>query len=452
MQTRYLIVGAGPTGLGAANRLLELGEDRFLVLEKSSSVGGLAGSIKDSAGFTWDMGRHVLVPRHEYVRSLIDDLLDGDFLEHDRKALVRCLDSWVPCPFQDNIRHLPPEPQWECVRGLLPETDIEPRPPGNFRQWIYKTFGLGVAKYFMLPYNSKLWCSPLDEMDYAWAEGMISAVSVERALKNLILGRSNAARGPDGAFRFPYFGGTGEIFRRLAKRMGDKVVIGSEIVRIDRITRKARTAHGREFFFENLLYTGPLDRLAADILADTPAPVRRAAEDLEHTGAVVCGIGLKGVRPDEACWMYFPEPDSPFYRVTNFHSFSPKNVPSRDKFRAFMTETAFPGGQEPPGEAWDSAFRGLSNAGLLNAYDRERIADKHEAVLDYAYPVPTLARDAALRTIQPFLEDAGIFSRGRFGGWKYETGSMDQSVMQGVEWAERMVLGQNETIYSVEKL
>ena len=43
--------------------------------------------------------------------------------------------------------------------------------------------------------------------------------------------------------------------------------------------------------------------------------------------------------------------------------------------------------------------------------------------------------------------DLRAVMRGRFGGWKYEVANMDHSVMQGVEWAERMVLGQEERTY-----
>ena len=70
-----------------------------------------------------------------------------------------------------------------------------------------------------------------------------------------------------------------------------------------------------------------------------------------------------------------------------------------------------------------------------------------EMNVEYGYPVPTLGRDSALAVVQPWLEERRVYSRGRFGGWKYEVANMDHSVMQGVEWAERMVLGREERTY-----
>jgi len=67
---------------------------------------------------------------------------------------------------------------------------------------------------------------------------------------------------------------------------------------------------------------------------------------------------------------------------------------------------------------------------------------------EYGYPIPCLDRDRILTMIQPYLEDRNVYSRGRFGGWKYEVGNMDHSLMQGVEWVERMVLGKKECTYT----
>jgi len=36
------------------------------------------------------------------------------------------------------------------------------------------------------------------------------------------------------------------------------------------------------------------------------------------------------------------------------------------------------------------------------------------------YPTPTLERDGVLKQVLPKLQEMGIYSRGRFGSWKYE--------------------------------
>ena len=59
--------------------------------------------------------------------------------------------------------------------------------------------------------------------------------------------------------------------------------------------------------------------------------------------------------------------------------------------------------------------------------------------MPYSYPVPTLGRDAALAVIQPWLTEHDIYSRGRFGAWRYEIGNTDHSVMMGVEVVDHLL-------------
>ncbi|MBU4191193.1 MAG: amine oxidase, partial [Proteobacteria bacterium] len=141
----------------------------------------------------------------------------------------------------------------------------------------------------------------------------------------------------------------------------------------------------------------------------------------------------------------------PFYRVTNFHNYSPNNVARPGQQLAFMCETSYSAHKrERLDELMDRTIEGLVNTSMLDA---ARVADVHtrwETTVDYGYPVPCLERDDALKVIQPRLEAKDIYSRGRFGGWKYEVGNMDHSVMQGVEWADRMLSGAPETTYRWE--
>ena len=87
---------------------------------------------------------------------------------------------------------------------------------------------------------------------------------------------------------------------------------------------------------------------------------------------------------------------------------------------------------------------GLVNSGMITERQRDDIVSTWLHDILYSYPVPTLRRDEALSIIQPFLESHNIYSRGRFGAWKYEVGNMDHSFMQGVEAVERMIEGKAE--------
>jgi len=453
MKTTYLIIGAGPTGLGAGWRLKELGVNDFLILERSSHVGGLAASFRDNAGFTWDVGGHVVFSHYEYFDRLLDGLLGSDYLEHQREAWIRMAGTWAPYPFQNNIRYLPPKERWRCVQGLLRAREAqEEGRPANFREWILRVFGQGIAELFMLPYNYKVWATRPEDMDFGWIGERVSVIDLERVLKNIVLELDDVSWGPNNTFKFPLYGGTGEIFRRLGKRLSENILIGQEVVRLDPVAKQATIKGGEVVEYETLLSTGPLDRLVLDQIQSPPDAAIRAAGELTHNGVWIGGVGVRGHVADSKCWMYFPESNCPFYRVTNFHNYSPKNVPHQDKddrYRAFMAEVSFSRDKQEDLDAlMDRTVDGLVASGLMAEADREQVAARWERRVDYGYPVPCLARDRALRTLQPWLESQGIYSRGRFGGWKYEVGNMDHSVMQGVEWADFIVRGQAEKTYS----
>jgi len=215
---KIVILGCGPTGLGAGYRLKELGHENFQMYDRLPHIGGLASSFTDSAGFTWDIGGHVMFSHYKYYDDVFDKLMGKDFQMNMRECWVRMFDTWVPYPFQNNIRYLPRQQQFECLQGLIEaQTKRDHKASKNFDEFIDAVFGDGIAKHFMKPYNFKVWAHPAKLMNKEWIGERVAVLDINRALKNVIIGGDDFGWGPNNQFKFPLFGGTGEFYRRFAK-------------------------------------------------------------------------------------------------------------------------------------------------------------------------------------------------------------------------------------------
>lgn len=91
----------------------------------------------------------------------------------------------------------------------------------------------------------------------------------------------------------------------------------------------------------------------------------------------------------------------------------------------------------------DETVQGLFRSKLIP--DRDAVINVWHTRVEHGYPTPFLGRNELLERAQQALCRMGIFSRGRFGAWKYEVANMDHSVMQGVEVIDHILFGAEET-------
>lgn len=445
-----VVIGAGPCGIGCVRELHELaaaGPGDVLVVEAAAGPGGLGASVTDANGFTWDRGGHVVFSHFGEFDRLLSDVLGDEVLHHDRSSWVLADGSWVPYPFQNNVHRLSPQSAHECLVGMI-EAGTHPDGRGmndrdqNFGAWIDATFGEGVARHFMVPYNTKVWATDPSEMAAGWIAERVSVTDWRKVLANALAGRDDLAWGPNNRFAFPARGGTGAIWERAAEPHREQIAYGTRVAWVD-VGRKrvglVSPAGEREVSFDHLVSTMPLDLLVAATV-DAPDDVRAAAATLVHNTVHVVGLGFCEPLTDDRSWLYFADPEVPFYRATNFAKYSPANVPDADvgRYSSWMCEVATSA----------SHPRDLSNIGgeveaslrKVGLVDRDAaVATCHIEEIPYAYPVPTLGRDDALAVVQPWLDERNIYSRGRFGTWRYEIGNMDHAVKMGIDVARRIV-------------
>lgn len=442
-----VILGAGPTGLGAARRLTEIGGSDVQVFDENSQAGGLASSFVDQHGFTWDIGGHVQFSHYGYFDELMDELLGDQWLQHQRESWVWMRDRFIPYPLQNNIHLLPRDDFQRCISGLIHTIKQGPPPLENFQDWIEASFGQGLAEVFMLPYNMKVWAHPPASMSYDWVGERVAKVDLTRIISNALDGNEDRAWGPNNRFRFPLSGGTGQIWRTLADRLPKGVFRPNHrCVHVETAKRTVHFADGSHEQYDRLISTIPLDSFIE--LSDL-ASLKPSIAEFRYSTVHVVGIGLKGTPPPHLktkCWMYFPEANCPFYRATVFSNYSPNNVPDSSRFWSLMVEVS-----ESQFKAvdrsrlLDSVMSGLLATRLIESPNEIASVWTHSAC--HGYPTPFLGRDRLVEPILTELEKVQVYSRGRFGGWKYEVSNQDHSLMQGVELINYLAFGTPELTY-----
>lgn len=85
------------------------------------------------------------------------------------------------------------------------------------------------------------------------------------------------------------------------------------------------------------------------------------------------------------------------------------------------------------------SIQGLINTEMIKSTDE--IVSTYHRRFDHGYPTPSLEREGVLKELLPKLQARDIYSRGRFGSWRYEVGNQDQSFMLGAEAVDNIVFG-----------
>lgn len=439
----FLIIGAGPTGIGAALRLQELNAD-YVLLDAESDFGGLASSFTDDQGFTWDLGGHVQFSHYDRFDHYMNFALGEDgWLTHQRESWVWIRNRFIPYPLQNNLHRLDPQERWDTVRGLLEAHHRQAQAtcrPQHFGEWMQQTFGPGIVDVFMRPYNFKVWAYPAEEMDFGWIGERVAVPPLDRVLKGICLGQDDVSWGPNAVFRFPKHGGTGAVWRALGATLPpERVALRCRVDRIDPATRTAFTHDGRTWRYQHLISTVPLNHLAR-LTGLVPAD---QADRLRFSSTHIVGVGVDGQPPDHLrtkCWMYFPEANSPYYRITVFSNYSPNNVPRPGEQWSLMVEIS----ESPHKPVQADTLIGDTIRAMVEDQlipDPARIISRTHRRLPQGYPTPFLGRDALVDTMLRTYEHHGIYSRGRFGAWKYEVSNQDHSFAQGYECVNRLTAG-----------
>jgi protoporphyrinogen oxidase len=419
-----VILGAGVAGLSAA---FHLKGKEYEIFEKEGEVGGLCRSVLHD-GFTFDYTGHLLHLSQPYTQKLLNELLPNLLIRHQRHSTIFFQHRYVPFPFQANLWALPKEITRECLLEFIRTSCGEVKKGTDFRSWIYQAFGPGIAKYFMIPYNEKLWKVPLDEISLEWVERFIPCPTLEEVIDGA-LGGNLKGFGYNQEFLYPLRGGIQVLPQAFLSKVGN-VHLGKEAQSIDIEKRVIQFRDGSETTYRTLISSLPLDELLQRI-NPLPDEIKDFKNSLRHVSVININLGVKREKISDYHWIYYPEPAYPFYRVGFPSNLSPHMAP-KGTSSIYVEISSLPSNPPAIDQVRKEALSALIACGILRA-DDEILAEKI-LMIRHAYVIYDLFRYQHLRSIIPFLRTQHIYPIGRYGLWEYAT--MEEAILQGREVAQ----------------
>lgn len=465
-----VVLGAGPTGLSAS---FHLGAGSVL-LEQNSQVGGWCRSIEDR-GFTFDYAGHIMFSNDAYVHEMYRTLLGSNVHWQNREAWVYSNEVYTRYPFQSALYGLPPDVLKECIVGAIearfgslktttpaaakacsspsigkPESitdccadgtaEIVPSPtatfasgrePRNFEEFIHKVWGAGIAKHFAVPYNRKLWATPLDEMETSWLGGRVPLPDLEEMIEGALRPVAKPL-GPNARFGYPLRGGFQALMNGFLPLLKGDVHLNSRIVRVLPSKRTVVTQDGMCYRYDTLISTLPLPTLIRMMKKEAPDQVVAAAQALRHVSVRCVNLGIGREKVTDKHWIYYPG-DSVFHRIFVQGNASPHCNPPGG-FGLTCEITYSPSKPLPcDGQALiDRCIADCVKVGMIDADDPIWAANQVD--MPYAYVVYDHARQKHVETIRSWLKSRGIMLAGRYSEWEYY--NSDHAFIAGKKAAE----------------
>jgi protoporphyrinogen oxidase len=428
-----IILGAGLSGLSCA---FHLGSG-FRLIERNGRVGGMClTEVID--GFHFDHTGHWLHLRDPEIRALVDRLMPNAFATIHRVARIYSRGTYTRYPYQVNTFGLPPEVVSECVLGFVEAqvgaggAELRGREPADFAEFILRYLGTGFAKHFMLPYNQKLYGVHPRELSAAWCGRFVPKPSLKEVIDGA-LGVGTDAAGYNANFIYPKQGGIEALPRSFLPHLDGPIDLNAEPVSIDWHKRKMTLADGRSFDYRSMVSSIDLPLLIQLIAqgGGVPEDVLEASKRLRATTVTYVNVAAKG-KGLGYHWVYFPEPEFPFYRAGSASAAYEFLAPPGHQ--SFYVEYGNRGGDLDRKWAEAEAVKGLVRCGMLASEKDVLFAVSRD--IPNAYVLYDRDYGPAREKILQFLSAGGIETAGRYGRWEYS--SMEDAIIAGRDAAARV--------------
>ncbi len=402
---KYLILGAGPTGLTIANCLKQAGITDFLVLEKEETAGGLCRSAEvDGSPFDIGGGHFLDVRRPKVNQYLFQFMPEEEWDQYSRDSRILVNGNLVNHPIEANIWQMKIEDQVAYLKSIAAAgCNVGEEIPENFIDWIYWKLGSKIAEDYMIPYNQKMFSKELNQLGNYWLDKLPS-VSFEETLKSCLTKQAYGTQPGHAQFYYPKKYGYGELWLRLADTIRDNIEYNKAVQGIDFSTKTVTTADGEKYRADVIITSIPWMEFSQ--IVGMPDEIQMGIKKLKYS-SVQTEYFCENL--DTPChWIYFPAPELPYHRILVRHNFCPNS-------RGYWTETN------------------------SERVDMEAPNDHFKYMNKYAYPLNTIEKPEIMKKVLTWSRAQGVIGIGRWG--EHQHYNSDLTVELAMKLAEELIHG-----------
>ncbi len=398
---KYLILGAGPSGLTIAHALLKCGisSSDLLVLEKESAAGGLCRS-EQVDGAPLDIGgAHFLDVRNRKVLDFLFSFLpEKEWNEFERISKIYLRGLEIDYPLEANLWQLPQTEQIDFMKSMAQAGCLHGKSmPESFAAWIEWKLGRRIAEEYMLPYNRKIWSMDLSLLGTYWLYKLPS-VTLQNTLLNRLDGRKLAILPAHAKFLYPKQYGYGELWRRMGAALGPCLINDCPVENIDHTTRTVNRKWQTDVIINTIPWT------LWPHFTHLPVEIENEIEKLHSVGINIDYFADN--LPSQSHWIYDPSESVPHHRLILRFNFCPGS-------HGYYTET--------------NATRSCPIVGWRHSNE-------------FSYPVNTIGKPETIARILHWAATNRIYGIGRWGKWEHM--NSDVAVAEAFDFA--VVLAKKE--------
>ncbi len=417
---RIVILGAGVSGLCAGWKLSQKGHE-VTVVEKNGHVGGLASSFR-YRNYAVDYGPHKIYTQMTDVLDSMKELLGDDLLAHPKKSKVRLRGANLDYPIQVGqvLTKLSPLVTLPIGVSFLASTVFK-GPDRTYEEYIVNRFGRATYELVFKELAEKVWGDP-KTLDADLAKARLSAPSMVELLKRSLLGDKGQKEIHAKTFFYPRKGEQ-QLSDRMVEEIqknGGRVLTKTqpESFRIENARIKEVKLNNGALAADFVVSTLPIEQLPK--IAGSASEAQRAASNLKYRALVLLFILVKRPRMFEESFIFYPEKEYLFNRLSEQKAFSEETVPDKDRTllcAEITCESDDPLFSLSDADVFERAFLGLKKAcGLRREEVEEIFTKRHPSV----YPVYSVGYKKNLETVLDALDPVeNLLTIGRRGLFNY---------------------------------